>query len=333
MTLTQNLHGCSAQSRDSQGCIELKPNTQINIRLQNTHQTKCIVRTWAPRGEHCLEPGGHVLLAAGSPFLSGREIVVDESTIHIYNQRLVDAMCASNSALVPVRLLGPGSSDLSRKIRVSAVYENVKSYPGEAATTFGREHSLTVPASQLSEHNGLLYAPRWLLVKTIEARCNAHAGPPGFDGVIAPGAESLWNEIFAPLLAEARLLREARELHQKSSSLLAEARARVQSEREREREKGCAEMRAKLATETKKQAEKKRENSAQNRSTLTTIRVTQVEWDYWVRVKNKWGIKSPKKSTDEASNCLIQLSGQRVYILLPGGYEVISTAKNVRYKT
>lgn len=332
MTLTQNLDGFSAKSRESQGSIELKPNTQIIIRLQNTQQTKCIIRTWAPHGEHCLEPGGNALLAAGSPFLSGREIVVDESTIHIYYQRLVDAMCASSSALIPVRLLGPGSSDLSRKIRVSAVYENVKSYLGEATTAFGRKHSLTIPFSQLSEHNGLLYAPRWLLVKTIEDRSNAHAGTPSFDGVIAPGAENLWNEIFAPLLAQARLLRETRELHQKSSNLLAEASvSRIQSERERG--KGFAEMQAKLATETEKRAEKKRENSAQNRSTLATIRVTQVEWDYWVRVKNKWGGKSLEKSTGEASNCLIQVSGQRIYILLPGGYEVISTAKNVRYKT
>lgn len=182
----------------------MKPNTEINIRLQNTRLTRSIACKWAPHGEFCLEPGGNVLFAAGSPFLSRREIVVDESTIHIYNQRLVDAMCSSNSALVPVRLLGPGSSDLSRKIRVSAVYENVKSYPGETTTTFGREHSITIPASQLSEHNGLLYVPRWLLVKTIEARCNAYAGTPSFDGVIAPGADKLWNETFAPLLAEAR---------------------------------------------------------------------------------------------------------------------------------
>ncbi|MBY9156605.1 hypothetical protein KUU74_25965 [Pseudomonas aeruginosa] len=76
-------------------------------------------------------------------------------------------IAASNDGLICVRSAGKGPTDKSRKIRVAATFGGAGHWGDEQEV---REHTITVPASQLIERDGNLYAPRWLIRKTLHQR-------------------------------------------------------------------------------------------------------------------------------------------------------------------
>lgn len=80
---------------------------------------------------------------------------------------LCQAIAASNDGLICVRSAGKGPTDKSRKIRVAATFGGAGHWGNEKEV---REHTITVPASQLIERDGNLYAPRWLIRKTLHQR-------------------------------------------------------------------------------------------------------------------------------------------------------------------
>lgn len=76
-------------------------------------------------------------------------------------------IAASNDGLICVRSAGKGPTDKSRRIRVTATFGGAGHWGDEQEV---REHTITVPISQLVEHDGKLYAPRWLIRQTLRKR-------------------------------------------------------------------------------------------------------------------------------------------------------------------
>ena len=59
---------------------------------------------------------------------------------------------------------------------------------------------MTIPASQLRESDGQLYAPRWLLMRTIHERVlDRKRWPHDIEHGQFLDADMLWAELFAPL--------------------------------------------------------------------------------------------------------------------------------------
>lgn len=77
------------------------------------------------------------------------------------------AIAASDDGLICVRSAGKGPTDKSRKIRVAATFGGAGHWGDEQEV---REHTITVPISQLVEHDGKLHAPRWLIRQTLRKR-------------------------------------------------------------------------------------------------------------------------------------------------------------------
>lgn len=76
-------------------------------------------------------------------------------------------IAASDDGLICVRSAGKGPTDKSRKIRVVATFGGAGHWGDEQEI---REHTITVPISQLVEHDGKLHAPRWLIRQTLRKR-------------------------------------------------------------------------------------------------------------------------------------------------------------------
>lgn len=76
-------------------------------------------------------------------------------------------IAASDDGLICVRSAGKGPTDKSRKIRVTATFGGAGHWGDEQEV---REHTITVPISQLVEHDGKLHAPRWLIRQTLRKR-------------------------------------------------------------------------------------------------------------------------------------------------------------------
>jgi len=66
---------------------------------------------------------------------------------------------------------------------------------------------------------------------------------------------------------------------------------------------------------------------------LETLVGQRVEWIETDTVKNKYGGKDTIKRTEVADNCTLKFSGQRVYIILPDGTEIVKFRHNVNWKT
>jgi hypothetical protein len=240
-------------------------------------------------------------------------------------ERAYNDMCAwieqSGSFLVPVVSAGRGKTDKSRKIRVRAIFQSRESQHEEVA----REHTITVPVSLLTQRPDGLYAPRWLVSRTLHDRLPGNKWPLRVEGGIWEGREQLWNEVFAPLAAE--VVERAQRIARK------EAIVRQEKEKTKQAEHANKQHAQNLAQQDNlAQQRQQREQKIQaKRAKLESLTVERVEWDEWVKVRRGYGNKSLEKETRMAENCLLQFSGQRVYINLPNGHVVIKFKKNVRF--
>jgi hypothetical protein len=225
----------------------------------------------------------------------------------------------SSAALVPVVSAGRGPTDKSRKIRVQAIFRSRESQHEEVT----REHTITVPVSQLTQRPDGLYAPRWLVSKTLHDRLPGREWPLRIEGGIWEEREQLWNEVFAPLAAE--LADQARARQQLIARL--EAERQQNAERDAEQKARCLAVQEEQA----RRRQQREQKALARRAQLDSLTVDRVEWDEWVKVRRGYGNKSLEKETRMAENCLLQFSGQRVYINLPNGHVVIKFKKNVRF--
>lgn len=115
------------------------------------------------------------------------------------HQKVCTLAAGSGSGWIPVVKAGAGPSDKSCKVRVSDVVYRVNADYDEHEIE-RRVHTLTIPASQLRESDGQLYAPRWLLMRTIHERVlDRKRWPHDIEHGQFLDADMLWAELFAPL--------------------------------------------------------------------------------------------------------------------------------------
>jgi hypothetical protein len=243
----------------------------------------------------------------------------DLSAIEQAHSDLCTCIEQGGSALVPVVAAGRGATDKSRKIRVQAIYRSRESQHQEVT----REHTITVPVSQLTQRSDGLYAPRWLVSRTLHDRLPGREWPLRIEGGVWEGREQLWNGVFAPLAAE--LADQAKARQQRIARL--EAEQKQKTERDTEQNARCLAVQEELT----RQRQQREQKALAKRAQLESLPVERVEWDEWVKVRNGYGGKSDVKKTHIAENCLLQFSGQRVYINLPNGNTVIKLRRNVRF--
>lgn len=97
----------------------------------------------------------------------GRYVMRCREDLDSFVGMLCNGIAASDDGLICVRPAGKGPTDKSRKIRVAATFKGAGQWGDESET---RVHTLTVPISQLFEHGGKLFAPRWLIRQTLRKR-------------------------------------------------------------------------------------------------------------------------------------------------------------------
>lgn len=231
------------------------------------------------------------------------------------------------SALIPIKPAGKGPTEKSRKIRVSGVVYRYQIPPGGDVEE-RKEHTLTIPVSQIVDRDGDYYAPRWLLRKTLHERVlGGKSWPASIDGGVWFGADALWEAVFEPI--EKQMISEAAEYAQRQA-------ARVRAEKKtaaRQKARWKIEAVARAAAEAERQREKARAvaKKEERMESLEHIQAERVEWDEWVSFKNKYGSKSHKKVTRVFENCTLYFSGQRVYVRLEDGQQIIKTRDTVRW--
>lgn len=234
-------------------------------------------------------------------------------------------MCAwieqSGSALVPVVSAGRGTTDKSRKIRVRAIFRSRKSEDEEVAS----EHTITVAASLLKQCQDGLYAPRWLVSRTLHDRLPGNEWPLRIEGGTWEGREQLWNEIFAPLAAE--VAERAQRIARQEAIVRQEVGKKQKAEHDTEQKAQRLAVQEKLA----QQLQQREQTALAKCAQLESLPVERVEWDEWMKMSNGFRGKSYIKKTRVAENCLLQFSGQRVYINLPDGKVITKLRGSVRY--
>lgn len=250
-------------------------------------------------------------------------IMATQEAIEAASKQLANAALQLDTYPIPVRRSGKGPTEQSCKV----VVERVRSYfhdPRDRDKQ-ARTHTLTVPVSQLVERDGQMYAPRWLLERT--ARTRLHSGVADevhIDASPWPYADLVWNAFWVPLLAKAkafvaeqpaRLARTA-ELEARREAETAVRRAALDLKRE------VAAVR--WAVEQRKELEKKQARMA----TLKTVEASSVSWKEWVEVRGAGGHYEERVH----KNCTLKFSGQRVYVVLEDGREVIKTLKTIHWQ-
>jgi hypothetical protein len=309
--------------------------TLLHIQLRSPFSSRVVRSIDAPLGEVV---GREIKLS-----LAGRTVSVDRAALyrlwpgtsaeytwslkaseaglrHAHDQ-LVALVCAGGGALIEVKRAGAGPTPKSIKVTVKRVTHPPRG-PGDECPILS--HTVTVPASQLIECDGQWYAPRWLLNRTIHKRIlDGKQWPQHIEGGVWLEADHVWRELWTPMLADVEcLLAEDAAMKERRAQ---EAAAR-QVELAEQTRRGAALEAARL------EAKKAREQAhLDHLNQLDTIGPIPVEWDDWETRKNSYGSKTRVKVTQAVEACTLKFSGERVYLLLPDGAEIIKARHNVRW--
>ncbi|NMZ70101.1 hypothetical protein [Pseudomonas peli] len=244
----------------------------------------------------------------------------EDSVVRAFRE-LCAGIEAHNSTLVMVHAAGPGSSELSRKVRFKAVYLEQKNNAQRSAadtTEHTKTHTLTVPASMIQEKLGHLYVPRWFLLKQL-SKWYKKSAPVRIAGSW-DGEDRLWSAVFKPMLEEIERLQLASEE--------SEQRQQLETDQQQDSDKTTTPVKNIKNQVVKTSVKARRKPQA----ALLTLQVPTVEWDGWVDLKTQWG-KQKVKKTFSAENCVLRFSKSRIYIELPDGKVLIKLASNVRYES
>lgn len=233
-------------------------------------------------------------------------------------RRLFEGYCKAiergDSALIPVSAAGKGPTPQSAKVKVTARWPDPER-PNAIDTTIAKEHTITVATSQLVQVNSQLYAPRWLIRKTLHERLQFW--PSSVPGGQWFGAQQLWVEVFAPVWAlvdEEESQRAKKAVGDaRQTALRAEAAAkRVAYERDRDQANQAARVKA-------------AEREAQRMAGLESIENAHVVWS-----ERRATSKRSEQWLEEREGCLVRFSGSRVYIVQPNGSQVVKTRNTVQ---
>jgi hypothetical protein len=243
----------------------------------------------------------------------------------------LERVCAnSDNGLIHVAAAGGGPTDKSRKVRMLARANPKRGKPQQQAPAV--EHTLTVAASLVEEHNGKLWMPRWSARRTANERLSqpkrqeVRYEVEGLGGQcmvpadVQAGIEALREALRDGLEKALPLARKVQgeALAQRAAERAAwEAEAPARAERAREAAAVDAE-RARAAAQTAEKAKA-------NREQLPTVTGARVAWvDYVGTSRNK------KAVLREADGCTVRASGERIYITLVSGVELIKTRATVQ---
>lgn len=237
---------------------------------------------------------------------------------------------AGRSCSIPVTMAGPGPTDKSVKIRVEGVVCVAQEHGCHQKTT-KRSHTLTVPRSQIFDYKGRPHLPRWLVARTIHERIlDGRGWPAKFENTSWSDEDQVWLTLWEPLIPLFEKLNQdgAAEMQRRAEFERTKPEREAQAELlrlERLKEKEADDQRNAQAAVAAAEVRRKRMDK------LETIKVSRVEWDESEEYKNKYGNKSYRRVTDEAEDCTVKISGQRVYIIFEDGAEKIKALKNVRW--
>ena len=236
--------------------------------------------------------------------------------IETAHQQLRELVEGGSDAMIPVKRAGSGSTEKSCKVVVSGVHHPTATPYGEPRV---EAHTITVPRSLLVKRDGISYAPRWLIARTLHQRIlEGRAWPTRIEGATWLQATEVWREFWEPMLPEIALL-EKEDEHASKARL---ERIEIAKARQRRAEEEQAALVA-----AARAAQLRRDKAHQKHlDQLETIHVDQVEWDAWVGPRNK-----QTKETFEAQNCTIKFSGDRAYIVFSDGTELIKARRNIRF--
>ena len=278
---------------------------------------------WAGGGEIRISfTEGDVSIAAPDDWRRGDEVQVkleSRAAVVAARNKLFRAVVRGSGGLIEVRRAGAGSSSKSCKIRVRA-WANLDQWSEDQEE---RKHTITVPISVLVTQGSETFVPRWVLVNTLKKRLYDPPGGYSFAGAIWPLASSV-DDIFAPLVTAA----EKYEIEKAERQRIAAAQREIRNaEREagRARAAAQAEERRKVDEARSSKEQKKKEDAHKRRVDQSTA-VASVEWDEWKKNGSRM-----EKITHTAANCRLTFSGQRVYIILENGKEIIKTQQTVRW--
>ena len=237
--------------------------------------------------------------------------------IETAHQQLRELVEGGSDAMIPVKRAGSGSTEKSCKVVVSGVHHPTPAHIEEPRV---ERHIITVPRSQLVECGGKIYAPHWLLARTLHERIfDRRAWPTKIDGGVWLQAAEVWRDSWEPMLPEiARLEKEDEDANKARRERIEIAEARRKKAAEEQATRDAAARAAQLRRDKAHQ---------KHLDELETIHAERVEWDAWVGPRSK-----QSKETFEAKNCTIKFSGDRAYIVFPDGTELIKARRNIRFE-
>lgn len=273
------------------------------------------LRVALPWGEHASIGKGTVEYIFG---WTGRVKVADQAALLRLHAMLCKGFASGGNGLIKVQLAGATPSGAAQRVRVDGVVYQKGKYSGDIQI---KTHTVTVPAVHVQSYGERKYVCQWVLKRAVHQNIlDGKTWPSWIEGGEWFGQEKLWETIFRPLeveLNEISVDRENRQARREAEAI----KRQEQRSREVEEEKV---RQAELALERAKAAKR----SAKRRAKLETLHVAYAEWHSWEHKGGQWF----KKINESAEDCILKFSGQRVYILLSGGREVVKTRANVRWR-
>lgn len=271
------------------------------------------------------------LASAGDNLNGALRWTVDEdkarSQIVSFVDSVVASVVAAGFGYLPVEVKR-GKTEASRavEIRVWKGEEPTESAPPDRVREQGTS-TFYVPAQCVVDGS---FLPVWLVNKKLgelSERAPYARGRykrvPVDNKPVWPGKTDYLKSCLDAMLPIWRQM--ARDVSEKREATQKRQEAREATARQRKEE---MEQRNNAITES----EQARERAHQARlESMETIAASDVEWDEWIEKKNAYGSKTRTKTTEHAGACVFKFSGERVYILLADGQEIIKTRRNVRW--
>ncbi len=229
------------------------------------------------------------------------------------------AILRSDSVLIPVKSAGKGPTPVSQKVKVSLSWTDEK---------IERDSTITVPVSQLKTVEGQLFAPRWLIRKTLNDRTRTTVTNANLPAGQWFGAQQLWDDVFAPAW---QLFTE----EQAEQARQAAIRRQESEQRELERAQRRAAAREAAAIEQAAQQAKKPPVERTPRPAKPAAPKPAAEEQIIENALVVWSERRASSTKNEqwlerAEGCTVRFSGQRAYVTKPNGSTLIKTRNTIQ---
>lgn len=228
------------------------------------------------------------------------------------------AILRGDSVLIPVKAGGKGPTPASQKVKVSLRFD-------DPAGAIEHVSTITVPVSQLVTVEGQLYAPRWLVRKTLNDRTRAIVSNANLPAGQWFGAQQLWDSVFAPAWQRFVTLQEERARQAEISRQQIEARDLERAQRRAAAREAAAIEQA--AQPVAKPAVKRVAKTAANKP-ATEQEVIENAVVVWT--ERRASSTKNEQWLESAEGCSVRFSGQRAYVTKPNGSTIIKTRNTIQ---